>query len=185
MRVVLLGAPGAGKGTQAVLLAQAKGLAHISTGQIMREAVAAGSGLGVKVKGFLDRGELVPDELVIGLIRERLGKSDCKAGFLLDGFPRTLEQAKSLQALLKEIGLDLTHVLEVDVPEEVILGRINKRASEQGRSDDSAEVLAKRMEVYWAQTAPLASFYDSLGMLRRVNGLGTVEEVQERIQKAL
>ncbi|MBX7138429.1 MAG: adenylate kinase [Oligoflexia bacterium] len=183
MRIVLLGPPGAGKGTQAVLLAEKRGIPHISTGQMMRDAVSSGSDLGKKVKKFLDAGELVPDNLVIELIKERLSRADCRTGFLLDGFPRTLEQAKSLTVLLKSLNKELTHVIEITVPESVILERIKRRGETgSGRSDDNTEVASKRLQVYWAQTAPVSKYYQELGSLVEVNGLGTIEEVQSRIQ---
>ena len=186
MRVVLLGAPGSGKGTQATLLSREKGLAHISTGDMLRDAIAAGTELGVRAKGFIDQGMLVPDTVVIDLIRERLNRADCVSGFLLDGFPRTVEQARALTGLLKELGMELTHVLEVGVPREVIVERIRKRGEQgSGRSDDSLEVAQKRYAVYLEQTLPVSRYYDEAGKLARIEGLGTIDEVHQRVIQAL
>jgi len=182
LRLVLLGPPGAGKGTQAVLICRAKGILHIATGNIMREAVGAGTTLGLKVKDYLDRGALVPDGLVIDVMRERLAQSDSKAGFLLDGFPRTVEQARALDKLLSELGLPLNFIVELKVPEQVLIDRIKKRGEAgSGRSDDNLEVAAKRLQVYWEQTAPVSSYYREQGSLIEVDGLGSIEAVNERI----
>lgn len=185
-RVVLLGPPGAGKGTQAILLSKEKSIPHISTGEIMRAAVSSGTEIGSKVKAYLDSGNLVPDELVIELIRGRLSESDCKNGFLLDGFPRTVPQAQALTKLLKEMNQELTHVVEVTVAEAVLLDRIRKRgAAGSGRSDDNDAVAARRLQVYWEQTAPVTEYYKSIGRIKEVDGLGTVEEVHGRIMGEL
>jgi adenylate kinase len=182
MRIILLGPPGAGKGTQAILLARDGKIPHISTGEIMRNAVASGSTLGKKVKAFLDAGELVPDETVIAVIRERLSQPDCGVGFLLDGFPRTVDQAKALTALLKEMKKPVTHVIELKVPDQTLIERVKKRGETgSGRSDDTEEVLAKRLQVYWKQTAPVTQYYSSIGKVIAVDGLGTVEEVHKSI----
>jgi adenylate kinase len=186
MRIVLLGPPGAGKGTQAVLLSKELQVPHISTGEMLREAVASGSPLGLRVKGILDSGELVPDAVVIDVVRDRLGRADCGAGFLLDGFPRTVEQARALTVVLKELGRELTHVIDIAVPEGVLLERIRGRGQAgSGRTDDSAEVAARRLEVYRAQTAPVAGFYKELGRLISIDGLGSIDEVSLRLRAAL
>ncbi|MFM1848750.1 MAG: hypothetical protein RL417_2224 [Pseudomonadota bacterium] len=186
MRIVLLGPPGAGKGTQAVLLSKELQVPHISTGEMLREAVASGSPLGLRVKGILDSGELVPDSVVIDVVRDRLGRGDCGAGFLLDGFPRTVEQARALTVVLKELGRELTHVIDIAVPEGVLLERIRGRGQAgSGRTDDSAEVAARRLEVYRAQTAPVAGFYKELGRLISIDGLGSIDEVSSRLRAAL
>lgn len=179
MRIVLLGPPGAGKGTQAILLSKHCSIPHISTGEIMRAAISSGSPLGKKLKGFLDKGELVPDALVIDLMRERL--ADCPAGFLLDGFPRTVEQAKSLDILLEELNAPLAHVIELSVSEDILISRIKRRGKKSGRSDDTAEIAAKRLQIYWEETAPVTKFYEDAGKVQKIDGLGTVEEVQQRI----
>lgn len=186
MRVIFLGPPGAGKGTQAALLSKGAGIPHISTGEMLREAVASGSKLGVEVKAVLDRGDLVSDALMIDLIRERLAQPDAAQGFLLDGYPRTVQQARALEELLAALGRPLTHIVELTVPEEVLVQRIAVRATQgAGRSDDTAEVAKRRLKVFWEQTAPVVEFYRAAGTLRQVNGLGSVEEVQERIRQVL
>jgi adenylate kinase len=183
VRVVLLGPPGAGKGTQAVLLCQSRKIPHISTGVILREAVASKSALGVKVKQILDAGDLVSDDIVNQLVEERLGKPDCKDGFLLDGYPRTLVQAEKLQELLARMKIPLTHVINLAVSEQVLLDRIRKRG--EGRTDDTAEVAANRLKVYWELTAPVAEFYKRGGKVVEVDGLGTVDEVHQRVLSCL
>lgn len=180
-RLVLLGPPGAGKGTQATLLAKDLGIAHISTGEMMRAAVNSGNALGQRVKGFLDSGNLVPDDLVIEIIKDRLTQKDCIPGFILDGFPRTVNQAENLTKLLNDIKLPLTKVIDIVIAEEILLERIKSR----GRSDDLSEVVANRLKTYWEQTAPVTAYYRSLNGVIEVNGLGTVEEVSERIKAVL
>jgi adenylate kinase len=185
MNIVLLGPPGAGKGTQAVLLAKHKHVPHISTGEIMREAVASGSELGSKVKGYLDKGDLVPDKLVIDLVRDRLSRDDCKIGFLLDGFPRTVDQAKALVKMLSEIHRELTHVVDLVVADKVLVDRIQKRGAQgSGRSDDTAEVAMKRLEIYKKQTAPVSDYFRTVGKVIDVDGIGSIEDVEARILAA-
>ena len=181
MRIVILGAPGAGKGTQAKFIAEKFGIAHISTGDMLRSAIAKGTDLGKEAKGYMDRGELVPDTLVLGLIRERLQEADCKNGFLLDGFPRNVAQAKALDTLLEELKLSLTHILDFDVPESVLLERILNRAKEgSGRSDDNEEVVKNRLKVYNEQTLPVSNYYKEKGNFITVPaGTKSVEEVKE------
>ena len=184
--VVLLGPPGAGKGTQAVMVSGSLGIAHISTGEIMRAAVAENSELGVKVKHYLDQGVLVPDDLVVDLIHDRILHEDCKSGFLLDGFPRTVEQARSLDKLLSGMNKSITHIVDITVPENVLIERIKKRGeSGSGRSDDNVEMAAKRLQVYWQQTSPLTAMYRESRKVEEVDGLGTIEEVNERIMKII
>lgn len=181
MRIVILGAPGAGKGTQAKFIAEKFNIAHISTGDMLRGAISKGTDLGKEAKGYMDRGELVPDTLIINLIRERLKEADCKNGFLLDGFPRNVSQAKSLDTLLEELKLSLTHILDFDVPESVLLERILNRAKEgSGRSDDNEEVVKNRLKVYKEQTLPVSNYYKEKGTLIVVPaGTKSVEEVKE------
>ena len=186
MRMVMLGPPGVGKGTQAALLAKAKGVPHISTGEIMRQTVASGEELGKRVKGFLDRGELVTDDVMIEVMRERLRQPDCAAGFVLDGFPRTLPQAEALDVLLRELEMELTHIVDLAVPESVLLERIQKRgASGSGRSDDTMEVAKRRLEVYQAQTAPVGEYYLQRGNMIKIESLAGVPEVQAEILAAV
>lgn len=186
MRIIILGAPGAGKGTQAVFIAQNYGVPHISTGEILRQAVADRTEIGQRAKEYMDRGDLVPDHILIDLVRGRIAQDDCVAGFLLDGFPRTLEQAEALSKLLTEVEKPLTHVLELKVPDEVLMERIRNRAGQgSGRSDDNDEVVSRRLKVYWEQTAPVSRYYSDNGCLVVVDGLGTVEQVQQRIVEQL
>lgn len=187
MRVVLLGPPGAGKGTQAVLIANRFGISHISTGDMFREQVALRSPLGIKVKGVLDAGELVSDDLVMEVVKERLSRPDCANGFLLDGIPRTVRQAQMLADILKDGARHVTHVVQITVPQNVIVERILHRGGTAGstRTDDSAEVATHRYQVYLTQTAPLANFYREQGCLFEVDGVGTVDEVFDRVCKVL
>lgn len=185
MRIVLLGPPGAGKGTQAVLICKKYGIPHISTGDMLREAVASGSALGKTVKSVLDSGELVTDELVMQVVGDRLRREDCAGGYLLDGVPRTVNQAEILRDMLSGGGSALTRVVQLSVPEQVLLDRIRHRGGAGARTDDTAEVAAKRLQVYWTQTAPVAEFYRQEGLLAEVDGVGSVEEVSERIFNAV
>lgn len=185
MRIVLLGPPGSGKGTQAALLRQRLKVAHISTGDLLRNAVARQSALGIKAKGYMDAGELVPDDLVLDLLEERLGEPDVAAGFILDGYPRNLAQAGALEELLERIGQPVDIAVAMTVNEPEIVERLSKRALEEGRSDDTEEVIRNRLRVYADQTAPVASHYADRGLLREVDGMGTMEEVNRRILTAL
>lgn len=185
MRIVMLGAPGSGKGTQAALLVEALDLPHISTGELLRAAVKAGTLLGQKAKEVMDRGELVSDEIMLGLIEERLSEDDAKTGFILDGFPRNLVQAEALDEMLERIGQPVNEALQIDVDAEMVIQRIAKRAAEEGRSDDSEKVARKRMKVYQEQTAPVVDYYARKGLLSRVLGHGTVDEVFQRIRGVL
>ncbi len=185
MRIVLLGAPGSGKGTQAALLVEELKLPHISTGELLRSAVKAGSELGIKAKAVMDRGELVSDDIVLGLIEERLSQADAKAGFILDGYPRNLAQAHALDQLLGRINQPVDEALQIDVDVDMVISRIAKRAAEEGRSDDTEEVVRNRMKVYSDQTAPVVDYYARQGVLSRVLGEGTIEEVFQRIKGVL
>ena len=180
MRAVLLGPPGAGKGTQAEMIQKHKNVPHISTGDLLRAAVSEGTDLGVQAKAFMDRGELVPDELVVGMIRERLEK-DSAAGFLLDGFPRNVAQAETLEKLLTEQNLPLEHVICLVVPRQELIDRLLGR----GRTDDNEETIRSRLVVYEEETAPLCDFYRERGILREVNGVGSVETIRDNILEQL
>lgn len=186
MKLILLGPPGAGKGTQAAMIVAEYKIPHLSTGDMLREAVANGTELGTKAKGFMDAGDLVTDELVIGIVKEKLAQDDCKAGFLLDGFPRTVEQAKALKQVFTDLEINDVKVVEVAVADDVLLERIKKRGeSGSGRSDDSVEIASNRLKVYWEKTAPVSSFYKEEGQLIKIDGLGSIEEVKDRIKAAL
>jgi adenylate kinase len=185
MRIVLLGGPGSGKGTQAALLMEELGLPHISTGVLLRAAVKAGTELGLKAKAVMDRGELVSDDIVLGLIGERLTQPDADGGFILDGYPRNIVQAGALDDLLKRLDRPVDEALQIDVDVEMMVSRIASRAAEEGRSDDSEEVVRNRMKVYSAQTAPVVDYYAHKGVLSRVLGEGSIEEVFQRIKAVL
>ena len=185
MRIVLLGPPGSGKGTQAALLVKELDVPHISTGALLRAAVKAGTLLGQRAKTVMDRGELVSDEIMLGLLEERLSEPDAKTGFILDGYPRTLPQAEALDELLERMGQPVDEALAIDVDFERVVERIAKRADEEGRSDDSEGVARKRMKVYEEQTSPVIEYYARKGLLSRVLGEGTVEEVFQRIRGVL
>ena len=186
MRLVLIGPPGAGKGTQALRIAADFSIPHISTGEILRAAVAEGSELGKEVKRLLDAGELVPDETMIKVMKGRLSQRDCRPGFLLDGFPRTVAQAARLDELLTELRCELTCVVNLLVPSEVLVERIKKRAEEgSGRSDDTVETAMKRLQVFLEQTAPVVAYYRNNLKLVDIDGLGTVDEVASRIARIL
>lgn len=185
MRIVIMGAPGSGKGTQAALIVKALGLDHISTGDLLRAAVASGSELGMKAKEVMDRGELVSDEIVLGLLEERLARGQNGAGFILDGFPRNIAQAEALDALLERIGQPVDEALQIDVDEDQVVERIAKRAALEGRSDDTEETVRNRLKVYGEQTAPVVDYYAQKGILSRVLGEGSIEDVFQRIQGVL
>ena len=183
--IVMLGAPGAGKGTQAVRIAETHGIPHISTGEMLRGAIAAGSELGQKVKEIVESGALVPDELVVEVIRERLSQPDAQKGFVLDGFPRTIGQAEALDALLAELGRPLEIVLELELAEETAVERMLGRAAEQGRADDTPEVIKNRFAVYRRQTEPLSNYYRSTGILVAIDSSPGMDEVFAEIERVL
>ncbi len=212
MNIILLGPPGGGKGTQAKKIVEKYGIPHIATGDILREAVAKGTELGKKAKEYMDRGELVPDEIVIGIVKERLKQPDCEKGFLLDGFPRTLRQAEALDDMLNELGKSINAVIYIDVPEEEVVKRIAYRRTckncgavyhliyappkEEGkcdkcggelyqRDDDKEEVVRQRFKVYMENTAPLIDYYEKKGLLYRVDGTKSIDEVFAQIEEIL
>ena len=187
MRLVLLGPPGAGKGTQAERLVKQHGIVQLSTGDMLRAAAAAGTDVGKRAKAIMDRGDLVPDDVMVDIIAERIERPDAAKGFILDGFPRTVAQAEALARLLKERGLKLDRVIEISVDEGILQDRIAKRAKETAgaRADDTAATLGNRIAVYRKQTAPVADYYRGKGMLSKVDGMGTVDEVSAAIGTAL
>ena len=185
MRVVFLGPPGCGKGTQAKLLAERVGVPAISTGEILRAAVAEGNPLGLRAKTVMDTGELVSDDLMIALIRDRTRQPDARRGFILDGFPRTLAQAAALETMLAETGEGLSAALNLTVPEPLLIDRMAGRSAAESRSDDAPATVRERLRVYREKTAPLVDYYRRHGLLADVDGVGTVSEVADRIDEAL
>jgi adenylate kinase len=205
VKLVLLGPPGSGKGTQAAVLCEKLGIPKISTGDMLRSALEAGTKLGLEAKSYMNAGKLVPDEVVIGLVEERLGEGDAKNGFILDGFPRTTAQADALGALLQKLDRPLDCVLQIEVPkdlltERAVLRRTDKRTGQiyhlkysppppdaelEHRADDREETVKKRLDQYESLTAALLPYYDRLGLLRRVDGVGKPEEVTARVLGAL
>lgn len=205
--IVMMGAPGAGKGTQAERLAEALGLPHVSTGELFRAMRKSDTPLAEQVRGFMDSGALVPDDIVVAMVDDRLTWKDAAEGVILDGFPRTVAQAEALDAMLDKAGRKLDHVLQLDVPDEVLVERITGRRSdpETGRvyhvkfnpppaevadrciqrSDDTEEVLKKRLDEYHAKTAPLIPYYDKAGLLRKIAGQGTPDEIKARVADVL
>lgn len=185
MRIVLLGAPGSGKGTQATLLKTRLNVPHISTGELLRAAVAAGTPLGIQAKAVMEAGALVSDAIVLGMLEERFGQPDVQRGFILDGYPRNLVQARALDELLGRMQLPVEKALQLDVDEDILLARLAGRAKAEGRADDNPQSVANRLHVYQEQTAPVIDFYQGRGTLERVAGVGSVEEILERIVVAL
>jgi adenylate kinase len=191
MRLILLGPPGAGKGTQAQRLATKYGIVQLSTGEMLREAVKSATPIGRKVQDIIARGRLAPDSLVVGIVGERIAEPDARNGFILDGFPRTVPQATSLDRMLAEKGLSLDAVIELRVDEEALLKRIESRVAEMKargeplRDDDNPDVLHTRLKAYREETAPLIAHYRQRGVLRTVNGMAPIAEVTEAIDKAL
>jgi adenylate kinase len=184
MRLVIMGPPGAGKGTQAAVIASMLGVPHISTGDIFRANVSQGTPLGVEARKYMDAGEYVPDGVTNAMVRDRLTHDDCRPGFLLDGYPRTVEQVGELNAMLSSAAQRLDGVLELTVDLDEVVARLVRRASEQGRSDDTEDVIRRRLEVYFEQTAPLIEMYRSQGLLVQVDGLGEIADVTGRIVSA-
>jgi adenylate kinase len=191
MRLVLLGPPGAGKGTQAQRLVAKHGLLQLSTGEMLRAAVEAGTPIGLRAKEMMARGELVPDDVVVAIVSERIEEPDARNGFILDGFPRTVPQAHALDRMLKEKSLGLDAVIELKVDESALLKRIKKRVAEMKargemlRDDDDAEVLRRRLSAYRDQTAPLVTYYQLQSVLRSVDGMASIPEVSNAIDRAL
>ena len=212
MKLILMGPPGAGKGTQAEKLVEVYHIPHISTGDMFRKAQKDGTELGLKAKSYMENGQLVPDEVTVGIVKERLAEDDCKDGFLLDGFPRTVKQADALDAILKELGMTLDRVINIDVDNKFLIDRLtgrrvckscgasfhvkNKAPKVDGvcdkcggmlyqRKDDNVETVSNRLEVYGVQTAPLIDYYQSKGIMSAIDGSKSMEEVLADIRSAL
>jgi len=200
MRLILLGGPGAGKGTQAAKLKEYYGIVHLSTGEILREARAAGTELGRKAAEYMDTGKLLPDDIILSIVSEKLDgiasgtgtetygqqtADNGQIGFLFDGFPRTIHQAEGLDELLYEKGIKLDAVVSIDVPDEIVIDRLLKRAEIEGRPDDNRETIENRLKVYYEQTEPLKEYYAKSGLVKSIDGVGTVDDIFERIIKQL
>ena len=184
-RLLIVGPQGSGKGTQGVLVAEAFGVPVVSTGDIFRANIKEGTELGRKVTAILDAGDLVPDEVTSEIVRDRLSQDDAAQGFLLDGYPRNTVQVGHLDDYLAGRGESLDAVILLDVPREESIARIAKRAAEQGRSDDTEEAIANRLDIYESETAPIIDVYDGRGIVDRIDGVGTLDEITERIFSAL
>ncbi|HEX5961199.1 MAG TPA: adenylate kinase [Rhodanobacteraceae bacterium] len=185
MRIVLLGAPGSGKGTQAKRLKVELGIAHVSTGDLLRAAVKAATPLGLQAKAVMEAGQLVSDGIVLGLLEERLAQPDTRSGFILDGYPRNLAQANALEALLARLGQPLDAVVKLNVPDAAIIGRVEIRFEQEHRADDNPETVRRRLAVYAKQTAPVADFYAQRGLLTEIDGVGEIEAIGDRVLAAL
>lgn len=212
MKIILMGPPGAGKGTQAEKLVELYQIPHISTGDMFRKAQKDGTELGLKAKSYMDQGQLVPDEVTVGIVKERLAEDDCKDGFLLDGFPRTVQQADALDGILKELGMELDRVVNIEVDKSFLVDRLtgrrvcracgatfhvtNKAPKVEGvcdkcggelyqRNDDTVETVSNRLDVYAAQTAPLIDYYQSKGVMSSIDGSKSMEDVLAAIRTAL
>lgn len=185
MKIILFGAPGSGKGTQAHRIREELILAHISTGDILRAAVQAGTPLGQEAKQYMEAGKLVPDKVIVGIIEERTKKDDCRGGYLLDGFPRTLPQAEALQEMLDRRSERIDHVISLVVPDAELKRRLLGRAAIEGRADDNEVAIAKRLDVFHSQTKPLVDYYRERGLLTEIDGTGDIEQITARLLRAL
>ena len=185
MILLIMGPPGVGKGTQANRIKDKLQILHLSTGDILRAEVEAKSAIGMDAKLYMDFGRLVPDHILIEIVKERISRPDCENGYLLDGFPRTPPQAEGLEEMMHSIGHDLECALSLTADEDELVDRLVKRGEKSGRSDDTPEVIRNRQKIYWEQTAPLLDFYRGKGILKEVDGLGEIPEITERILNVL
>ncbi|WP_353067293.1 adenylate kinase [Arcanobacterium hippocoleae] len=184
-RLIMVGPPGAGKGTQAKVLAEKLGIPTISTGSIFRSHISQGTELGQLAASYIDGGNLVPDEVTDALVRDRLSQDDVRDGFILDGYPRNVHQVSALDQILSDLEVSLDGVVELDIPDEAIVGRLLKRAQIENRADDTEDVIRHRIEVYHQETAPLIDIYQERGQLLQVDGTGTIDEVLQRLVQSL
>ena len=185
MRIILLGAPGSGKGTQATLLRDRMNLVHISTGDLLRAARAAGTPLGLKAKDVMDRGELVSDDIVLSMLEERLHQADAQDGVIFDGYPRNVAQADALTCMLAKMAMPLKAAILLDVSHSVLLNRLAERAKKEGRVDDTPEVIANRLKIYHDQTEPVVGYYQQRGLLSKIAGEGSMEDIYAQIAVVL
>jgi adenylate kinase len=185
VRLLLIGPPGAGKGTQAQIVAEARGVPHISTGDIFRANVAADTPLGLEAKRYMESGELVPDSVTNAMVADRLAQPDAARGFLLDGYPRNTAQAEVLDGELRRLGTALDAVVEIAVDSDEVVARLLERATVQGRTDDTEDVIRRRLQVYAEQTEPLVAYYSSRGLVTSINGVGSIDDVTGRILAVL
>ena len=187
MDLIFFGPPGAGKGTQAARIEDKFGIKQLSTGDMLRAEVASGSELGQILKSIMDNGQLIPDDTMVKMIQYCLEEPECEKGFILDGFPRTLPQAQALDSMLNKVGRSLDHVIVLEVDDAALVDRIKKRAEETGgaRSDDNEETLKKRLKVYHEQTAPILPYYEAKGLLRKIDGMASMDDVTAQIEAAL
>jgi adenylate kinase len=185
MNIILLGPPGSGKGTQGARLSDRLDIPRVSTGDLLRSAVERGTPLGQQARSYMDQGLLVPDEIIVGLIEEVLASPEAESGILMDGFPRTIPQAEAVDRALEARGATVDCVLNIDVPEDELVRRMMGRAREQGRADDTPETIRKRFQVYVEQTAPLVQYYEERGVVRNVEGIGSIDEIAQRVTTVL
>ena len=185
MKLLIMGPPGVGKGTQAKIIKDELGIAHISTGELLRDEIAEKTDIGFVAKKYIDQGKLVPDEYLFEIVRERLNKPDCSNGYILDGFPRTLNQATGLEIIMDEYKQVLNKAISLYADEDDLVERLVKRGEDSGRSDDTSIIIRNRQKIYWQQTAPLLDFYNERKLLNNINGLGEIKEITNRILSTL
>ena len=181
MKLLIMGPPGVGKGTQAKIIKDKLNIAHISTGELLRQEIAKKTEVGIVAKKYIDKGKLVPDNFLFTIVNERLGQPDCTDGYILDGFPRTLNQANGLEKIMGAFDHSLDRAISLYADEDALVERLVKRGENSGRSDDTSNIIRNRQKIYWQQTAPLLDFYEERGLLDTVNGLGEIKEITERI----